>query len=78
SAEEIVALFGSKVIISHDELSFANDIVSNGVAVMNKSFISDISNIIQVEDTQKIDINGLAFEFYSCPGHTEGSIGIMC
>ncbi|MDA2309431.1 MULTISPECIES: beta-ketoacyl synthase N-terminal-like domain-containing protein [Bacillus] len=78
SAEEIVALFGSKVIISHDELSFANDIVSNGLAVMNKSFISDISNIIQVEDTQKIDINGLAFEFYSCPGHTEGSIGIMC
>ncbi len=78
AVNELVRKTGAKVVAHSGESYRLNDAEVSGHTVLKTRKFEPVSADVEIEDGSKIDVGDMHFHFISTPGHTEGSVCILC
>jgi len=76
--KEIMDATGAKLVSTEGERLRLSDAEVSGIAMLHgRDFVPLVADI-EVSDKEKLQVGDMTFEFLSTPGHTEGSVCILC
>ncbi len=78
AVNEVVKATGAKVVAHRNERYRLSDAEVSGHTVLKTRKFEPVFADIEIEDGAQIDVGEMHFEFVLTPGHTEGSVCIIC